>query len=511
VSHDAPRGHDELVQMAADLGVPAERLRVLAKDNDPFACGTDMHVREATWFGKVWQKFGCGVGYHVRRVHYKVISQKTPLLMTDRSPYENTDECWKGLTEASKYARHLGVVDAAHFVDHRNPEPVIHANYETPPDYSDEPSWEADDLPEWSLPKIPTTFEPASFDLPDVTVKGYDYYQGDQRYHLELWVEKSTMDDVLLPVCERWHVNYVTGVGFQSISSVIRLLERIQRLPRDQPVRVWYGSDWDPGGLGMPVGVARQIEFYLERYAPGADIKLTPLFLTQEQVLHYRLPRTPIKKSDRRRRKFERQYGKGATELDALEAIYPGRLARIVEDAFRPYRDESLEGRLEEAQADAEDAARRALEDATEEQREELDELGGQVDEITQRYEARLAELDEELQAELQPLRERLDSVRHDVLEAVRDLDVDLPPRPEAEEDTPDEDDWLFDSSRDYVEQLGYYQTYQGGQSLKDCERTCPRCGKTFMASRASQRFCSKVCSRPTPPGRPKDRPPPKG
>ena len=70
----------------------------------------------------------------------------------------------------------------------------------------------------------------------------------------------------------------------------------------------------------MPVAVAHQIEFWLQDYTPGADINLTPLALTRDQVITYQLPRIPIKESDARKAGFEERYGAGAVELDALEA-----------------------------------------------------------------------------------------------------------------------------------------------------------------------------------------------
>ena len=41
-----------------------------------------------------------------------------------------------------------------------------------------------------------------------------------QRYHIEIWAEKTTMNDVLLPLCQRYGVNLITGAGEQSLTSV---------------------------------------------------------------------------------------------------------------------------------------------------------------------------------------------------------------------------------------------------------------------------------------------------
>jgi hypothetical protein len=65
-------------------------------------------------------------------------------------------------------------------------------------------------LGSWSLPS-PGEHGLASLielPLPDVEdVSGYDYHATDQPYYVELWIEKSTMDDVLVPICEELHVN----------------------------------------------------------------------------------------------------------------------------------------------------------------------------------------------------------------------------------------------------------------------------------------------------------------
>src|SRR4029077_14507606 len=76
------------------------------------------------------------------------------------------------------------------------------------------------------------------------------------------------------------------------------------------------------------------------------DIRLAPLVLTAEQVERYRLPRIPIKDSERGKKHFEVRFGEGAVELDALEALHPGELARIVEARIRFYRDPTRQAGL---------------------------------------------------------------------------------------------------------------------------------------------------------------------
>ena len=61
--------------------------------------------------------------------------------------------------------------------------------------------------------------------------------------------------------------------------------------------------------------------------------------LTEDQCRRYRLPRTPIKETERRKSRFEQRFGVGATELDALEALHPGEMRQIVDTEISRYID----------------------------------------------------------------------------------------------------------------------------------------------------------------------------
>jgi hypothetical protein len=460
--------YDRIKCMAEDEGRPIPALLALDRANDPFYCGAPAQVRQAQWFARLWRDGRFPRGSHLRRVHYVLLS-KSRVTLSDGRPYRNTQRCWQLLVDASKFARHLGLVEPDAFEDHRNPDPHVHTDYAAPVDR--EPSVGVGGLESWSLPHIPLPVCDVSFDLPEPIAMGYEYGQADQYYHLEVWAEKSTVNDVLIPVCRQLGCNLVTSLGFQSISSVIRLLERVQRAidlaSTGKAVRIFYVSDYDPAGLGMPVAVARQVEFYLDRYAPGADVALTPIVLTRDQVAAYRLPRTPIKAKDNRKDTFESRHGKGAVELDALEALRPGELARIVRDAVEPYVDDSLSDRLEEAEGEAQGAVDAAWEEAMAPVREKLRALEEQARSIASAY-ADYAEearrLNERLEADLAPVARQLEAVQdaQQLCQDFEDHPPDLPERPEALKNEEEErDDWLFDSQRDYEEQLEQYKAHQ--------------------------------------------------
>lgn len=450
--------YEAIKTLAKDTGGRVTDYLVLAPQNDPYYSGAPAQVQAAHWFGDLWRQFGYRNGVHLRRMHYQLVSQEDAR-KPDGSRYDNTEGDWKLLCAAGKYARYLGLIDPTAFVDRRNPDPHIYAPATSWQNST--PRFEIDD-PDWYLPTIDASIAyGVSFTIPSPSVNGYGYSQADQAYHLEIWVEKSTQDDVLRSVCTQYGVNLVTSLGFQSITSVIDLLERIRRSAK--PARIFYVSDFDPAGDGMPTAVARQVEYWRQKYAPDADIALTPVALTRDQVITYRLPRIPIKDTDLRKGNFQDRHGDGACELDALEALHPGALAKIVRQAIAPYFDTDLQDRLREADEEAEELVNGAWQAVTLPYAKELTELEDEVRKTAAKYQDRLRELRDALQAELHPARGRLDAIRHAIREAREELDVDLPDRPDPKTGDADEDGWLFHSERDYVEQLKVYQAHKTG------------------------------------------------
>ncbi|HCB12424.1 MAG TPA: hypothetical protein DEP36_02475, partial [Gammaproteobacteria bacterium] len=322
-----PRTYLDIKALAKQTGKRIPDLLAMASQNDPFYI-MPAQAKQAEWFAGLWKRFNLPHGVHLRRIHYKLISQpeSDPVLMVDGRSYQNTDLCWQYLGSASKSARCLSLVSADAFQDQRNPDPILHR------DYSDNPQPQLffnkhSSGSEWNLPTINADLaDDLDWRIPDFGAIGYTPSPHDHPFHLELISEKSTMDDVIVPICKALGINYAPATGFQSITGAINLLKRLQHA--DKPGIVFYASDFDPAGSFMPASVARQIEFWLPTYAPGLNVLVLPIVLTKEQVQTYNLPPIPIKETDRRQDNFLAKYGVfGATELDALEALHPGELA----------------------------------------------------------------------------------------------------------------------------------------------------------------------------------------
>ncbi len=456
--YDNPKGPDELKEFAKDNGVNMGDILALARQNDPFACGTKTQIEQAEWFLNLWNKFGYTTGVHLRRIHYQIVSQRERSTHTGET-YQNTVEHWGYLCESAKFARSLRYVPVNAFEDHRNPPPIT---FVTPRGNDPVPGvdiW----MDSWQMPTINTELA-AEFPIASPWVHGYDYHPSDQPYHLEVWVEKSTMNDALKPVCEQYGANLVTSLGFQSITGVVNLLERIEA--RGKPARIFYISDFDPAGDGMPTAVARQIEYWFDTFVTEPDILLTPICLTLAQVKKWKLPSTPIKLADLRRANFEDRYGyDGAVELDAMEALYPGELAKIVRNAFEPYFDNSLDNNLYQANRKANNIARSEWREYAADEISDAENLALRIQTVTDCYQDRLQDLKEDMDVELAALAEEMEEIKESINAKAESFMPGLPDRPEAEQlEYEDRTDALLDTDREYLEQIAVYKARKAGE-----------------------------------------------
>jgi hypothetical protein len=330
-------------------------------------------------------------------------------------------------------------------------------------------------------------------------------------FHVEIWCEKSTMNDILVPLARRNMVNLQTATGETSLTRCRDFVQRCKELVErsaGRPIRIIFISDFDPGGESMPVVAALKIEWLVQK--TGLDIQLQPVLLTKGQCERYRLPRTPIKETEGRAARFEERHGEGATELDALEALRRGIFRQIVQDALDLFRS----GKYVDAWQAAEEAAEEAISDVETKIHERhgaaRDALEERLADIKMRAEDRLSELQraarERAEAIARLVEEHfpeplgnLDDVEGEAEELAAeaaDLTDQIDEELESEAPSVDDFDWpdpdegfedpLFDSTREYVEQIDRYKNHQGKRTTrKELERTystrkCVVCKKPF-------------------------------
>jgi hypothetical protein len=420
-------------------------LVAMSVDRDPFYRDAPGRLERGQWFADIWRRFGIGYGTHVRRIHYRIVSAAPRVLLWNGDEYLNTEQCWERLLDASLNARYNALIPRGAIEDHRNAAPYI--PYVDPGQPASVTM--AAPLYPWKVGGVYFSDLEPRFEI--------TYPHGEQGYHLAIFCEKSTMDDILVPLCRTYGATLVTASGENSETQVEQMARRI--VDDGRPARILYVSDFDPAGTTMPVSAARKLEFLL-RDAVWEDCIVTPIALSREQVEAYNIPRTMIKESDLRKGGFEKQHGTGGAELDALEATQPGLLREIVEEALSPFFDEDLADRVLEQRAAFEAACWEARREALAPFAERRDDLRGRVETVRASIAPELAELDKEAKA-----------LGDEVLAAVRDAmpDPEDFPVPEAEE--ADEDclpEPLYDGSRTYSEQLAVYKRFQGKDGAVD-------------------------------------------
>jgi hypothetical protein len=325
---------------------------------------------------------------HLRRIHYALISRRdTPPIPHRKSTkaYINTLDCWGALKEAARDARYLGFVPYGAIEDHRSEGATVHlVQAECGAELRVEPP---------GLIRTTLPVDPLALELPAPPDFEFESAQVDQRYHIEIWAEKSTVNDIIGPLGEQFGVNTLAGVGDISLTDCYKFVQRARASGR--PARILYVSDFDPSGFTMPVSVARKIEYLIRSQGLDLDVQVRPVVLTHDQCVEYELPRTPIKETANGKAGFEERFGEGATELDALEALHPGVLAQILTEEIERYYDADLDDAVEET-ADAFRGDLEAVRDnVVDDHEEELDSIQADYDQLAIELNADIAALQE--------------------------------------------------------------------------------------------------------------------
>jgi len=328
-------------------------------------------------------------------------------------------------------------VDPAAFDDRRNGKPLIF--FELP-----------EGEPFIQIAGVFDSFDLELPDFPDLPSYEVENFHQSQKYHVEVWAEKSTMNDILEPLCNRTKSNLITGVGEMSITSVQWLFDRLQNYQK--PCRILYVSDFDPAGRSMPVAVSRKIEKFMYDSGNAQDVRLFPLVLTQGQCIEYQLPRTPIKESEKRAAAFEGRFGEGATELDALEALHPGKLARILSKAIGAYRDPHLAGEVSYREYQLSEELESIKNSIASRHYSEIEQVRGEYRKLQAEFQERVSGISQRVSSLWQAITEEMQ-------EKAPDIDDYPLPEPEEAEEIGES---LYDSNRGYFDQLQHYKQFQG-------------------------------------------------
>lgn len=157
--------------------------------------------------------------------------------------------------------------------------------------------------------------------------------QENQTIHIEVWVEKDALSEILRRSTEKYHIRLCVNKGHTSSSAMYEAYERFRDIINNgQEVIVLYIGDHDPSGLDMIRDIDTRLRFMLENglHSEGDSSGLTvrPICLNINQVKKYKLPPNPTKITDSRSEGYIKTYGKSCWEVDALA---PEVLTEILE------------------------------------------------------------------------------------------------------------------------------------------------------------------------------------
>jgi hypothetical protein len=210
----------------------------------------------------------------------------------------------------------------------------------------------------------------------------------DQPAHVEVWVEKEALADVVGQVANRHDVGYLACRGYMSQSEQWEAGQRFLRaIQRGKRVVLLHLGDHDPSGIDM----TRDIEDRLTRFIitdgwrelpnrddvgtkyseildalasqyglDGDPFTVRRIALNMDQVEEYSPPPNPAKLTDSRVGSYLRDYGGESWELDALD---PATLDALIEEHILGERDDDRWYEAEAHEEEGRDELRRYAQD----------------------------------------------------------------------------------------------------------------------------------------------------
>ncbi|MEM6427749.1 MAG: PH domain-containing protein [Deinococcota bacterium] len=227
----------------------------------------------ARWFlDHVWTPNDPETYVQLRRVHYRYLSQDNPQ-RADGQPYTNSLRDWRYLQRAALEASRLG----------------------------------------WLGMFVANTAPSAHY-----------YPLGEASDGLQIWAAGHDLDDIVLPLCQRLELPYLSYASALAWPSLLRFAHKTCK----PHANIIYLSNYDPWLEPIPTK-------HLEKQLSAIKVKLSiaKLALSGKQVEHHGLAPVPGYEAT-----LPSQASQQCVELASLEGVRPGELARLIESAVDRYR-----------------------------------------------------------------------------------------------------------------------------------------------------------------------------
>lgn len=159
--------------------------------------------------------------------------------------------------------------------------------------------------------------------------------EGNMPYRVEVWLNKSAFNPILQPVCDKHSATLVSVDGKPSKTAIDDLYQRSV----GHATIILCLSDLSASSLSF----CRDLAVEIAKGKPTGewDIRLKRIGLTPKQVLNLGIPQVTGERSgnvdEAEYRKYVEPFRlnpRKMSELDALEAHYPGGIAGFIDDAL---------------------------------------------------------------------------------------------------------------------------------------------------------------------------------
>jgi hypothetical protein len=333
-----------LESVRTESGYSLSDLTVLSPQVDPYRLDTAAGHRDGAWLAKELNRaVGRARRIHLRGIHYALVA-KGNVRKPNGEPYVNDDENWTWLSSvAGKAARWLGYVPFARITDNRNDEPVIHRKSRV--------------MPEAGVAIGLSVSIPDVDDLEPMPVAAG--FIARQAFQFVIFGEKASLEDVVLPIARRNEADLYLGAGEISDTHAHQITS--DAAADGRPLVALVLTDCDPAGYQMSVSLARKLQALRDLLFHDLRFELVPVALTVDQVRELGLPSTPLKEKEKRAGRWRDAFGIDQTEIDALATLRPDVLRELIERAFDPYLDRTLEVRVEQAHDQWRESAQAAI------------------------------------------------------------------------------------------------------------------------------------------------------
>ena len=256
-----------------------------------------------------------GIRPTLRQVHYRLASEQV-------GGYQNTQACYKTLSDRLVKARMGGLIPWGSLADH--------VRYRW---------WFK---PSGQIVNVDELVERATEGL------GEDPWEAMGK-RIVVWLEKDALAELIYDAVGGFYIPLAVSRGYSSWTFIY---DNLDIFHSGCGAKVLYLGDFDPSGIDIERFTGEAVEYF------GVDFTLKRVALTYGQVLSYNLLPNPTKKADPRAKEYVARYGDQCWELDALE---PTELQRIVREAVEAEIDPKIWSEVIERNKETQRKAREEL------------------------------------------------------------------------------------------------------------------------------------------------------